>query len=66
MQAISFVIVNKQVVKVLARPNISAGYVALKLRETGRCGMFMADESEHLETNPQKFQELLAGKVVKL
>lgn len=66
MQDAAHVIVKGQKVLVLRRVNLAANYVSLKVRKTGQAGMYLPDESAHLEQNPDALEKLLNGKVIKL
>ncbi len=61
--------VNGETVLVLVRPSVGARggqYTALKLRQSGRLGQLLADESAHLAGAPDTLARLRAGEVVKL
>ena len=66
MQDAAHVIVNGQRILVLRRVNLAANCVSLKVRNTGQAGMYLPDESAHLEENPDALEKLLDGKVIKL
>lgn len=70
MQQLAHVIVNGETIKVLARlvkmRKSDGFYVAMKLRNSGELGKEMTSEAEYLKAEPQKLQELLSGKVIKV
>ena len=65
MQDIAHLVVKGQKILVLRRSNFSY-HVALKIRNSGKDGIFLQDESNYLETEPEALKELLDGKVIKL
>ena len=63
-QQLAYLIVAGQ--KVLALQRATKYGVALKLRTSGPDGVYLEDESKHLEENKGLIDELMAGKVIKL
>lgn len=59
-----YVIIDGKRVKVLWRAHKTC--VAMKLRKTGRDGIFLEDESEYLYRSPSVKKQLMAGIGVKL
>ena len=65
MQDTAHLLVNGQKILVLRRSNFRV-HVSLKIRRSGKDGMFLEDESGYLENEPDALKELLEGKVIKL
>lgn len=66
MQDTAHLKINGQTILVLRRVNIAACDVSLKIRKSGKDGMFLEDESIYLENEPEVLKELQDGKVVRL
>ena len=65
MQDTAHLLVNGQKILVLRRSNFRV-HVSLKIRRSGKDGMFLEGESGYLENEPDALKELLEGKVIKL
>ena len=63
-QQLAHVVVQGKKILVLLRP--ARLHVSLKLRKSGPDGMYLEDESKHLEENNSQLDKLLTGKVIKL
>ena len=66
MQDTGYLIVNGQKILVLRRTNLAACAVSLKLRTSGKDGMFLSDESKYLEQDADCLKALQSGKVIRL
>jgi hypothetical protein len=66
MQDTAHLIVNSQKILVLRRANFAACDVSLKIRKSGKDGMFLQDESIYLEGEPDVLKELQDGKVIRI
>ena len=65
MQTIGFVKIDQEKILVLIRDGKSYNLSRhLKLRKTGKDGVFMVDESNYLNDNPEIVKRLKAGEVI--
>lgn len=66
VQTIGHIIVKDKMIKVLIRPNLHGNYISMKLRTSGKDGVWLEGESEYLEKNPEALEKLMEGSVIEL
>ena len=65
MQTTGYIKINQEKILVLIRAGKSYNLSRyLKLRKTGKDGVFMVDESNYLNDNPEIVKRLKAGEII--